>query len=346
MRVTQFVLLAMSLCVGCSGMSYNSSPPPPLEQVSEIRYVMGTLLDITIFASSPSKGREILNDTFAIAERLDSVLSTWKPESPVSVFNRDTSTGLRPVDPDLFALVVRSQELSDKTDHAFTIGVRPLVEMWEAAAKTGVPPSPSTIARVKTLISPSNINTSPPSNLGKMYPAVMIETGGIGKGYAVDAMSTYLKSRGVRHAFINFGRSSIAAIGTPPGATGWRMELALSEGSSDGSVELRDETLSVSRARGTPFVINGIAYAHIFDPRTGMPVKTSRGAAVRGPSATDGEAFVKYLIIRGSPSAPVAPTWGGVDWIVRNGNSVERTAGFALSDNQTTLISQVPQRAR
>jgi thiamine biosynthesis lipoprotein ApbE len=120
-------------------MSHNSSPPAALEQVSEIRYVMGTLLDITIFVPSPSEGREILNDTFAIAERLNSVLSTWKPESPVIVFNRDTSTGLRPVDPDLFALVARSQELSDKTDHAFTIGVRPLVEMWEAAAKTGVP---------------------------------------------------------------------------------------------------------------------------------------------------------------------------------------------------------------
>lgn len=328
MRITQFFLLAMGLCVGCSGMSHNSSPPAALEQVSEIRYVMGTLLDITIFVPSPSEGREILNDTFAIAERLNSVLSTWKPESPVIVFNRDTSTGLRPVDPDLFALVARSQELSDKTDHAFTIGVRPLVEMWEAAAKTGVPPSPSAIARVKTLISPSNINTSPPSNLGKSYPAVMIETGGIGKGYAVDAMSTFLKSRGVRHAFINFGRSSIAAIGTPPGAKGWRMELALSEGSSDGSVELRDETLSVSRARGTPFVINGTAYAHIFDPRTAMPVKTSRGAAVRGPSATDGEAFVKYLVIRGAPSTRILRQWGDVGWMVKNGDRVESSKGF------------------
>jgi thiamine biosynthesis lipoprotein len=316
-------------------MSHDSSPPPALEQVSEIRYVMGTLLDITIFAPSQRDGREILNDTFTIAERLDSVLSTWKSESPVSVFNRDTSTGLRPVDPDLFALVVRSQELSDKTDHAFTIGVRPLVEMWEAAAKTGVTPSPSAIARVKTLISPSNINTSPPSTLGKRYPAVRIETGGIGKGYAVDSMSTYLKSRGVRHAFINFGRSSIAAIGTPPGAPGWRMELALSEGSSDGPVELRDETLSVSRARGTPFVINGIAYAHIFDPRTGMPVKTSRGAAVRGPSATDGEAFVKYLVIRGAPSSRILRQWGDVGWMVKNGETIVGSKGFDIVRDQS-----------
>lgn len=302
-----------------------------LARVSEIRYVMGTLLDITLFAPTQEEGRAILNDTFTIAEHLDTVLSTWKPDSPVSIFNQDTSPALRPVDPDLYTVVVRSKELSDLTEGAFTIGVRPLVQMWERAARAGVEPSPSAIARVQKLITPEYLNTSPPCNLGKAQQEVRLETGGIGKGYAVDKMSNYLVSRGVRNAFINFGRSSIAAIGTPPGAAGWKMELALTESSSEGTVELRDETLSVSRARGTPFIVNGTNYAHIFDPRTGKPVKASRGAAVRGPSATDGEAFVKYLIIRGSPSASVAATWGDVDWIVRNGSSVERSSGFGLS---------------
>jgi hypothetical protein len=66
-----------------------------------------------------------------------------------------------------------------------------------------------------------------------------------------------------------------------------------------------------------------------------MPVKASRGAAVRGPSATDGEAFVKYLIIRGAPSEPVADSWGGVDWIVRSADVMELTKGFGI-------ISTVP----
>lgn len=328
MRAPLLLSVVMSLCVGCSVASRQHSQPPQLHKVSEIRYVMGTLLDITLFAPSHQEGRKILNDTFTIAEHLDTVLSTWKPESPVSVFNRDRSTTLREVDPDLYAIVVRSQGLSDKTDQAFTIGVRPLVEMWEGAAKTGVAPSRAAIARVKTLISPSNIITSPPSKLGKRYPEVSIETGGIGKGYAVDAMRDYLRSKGIRHAFINFGRSSIAALGAPPGTSGWMMELALTESSTDGAIELSDETLSVSRAKGTPFVINGVAYAHIFDPRTGAPVETVRGAAVRGPSATDAEAFVKYLVIRGAPSTSVAGTWGEVGWIVRSHDTIESSTHF------------------
>jgi thiamine biosynthesis lipoprotein len=331
MRLPLIFTVLLSLCVGCSVTRREIGQPLSLQQVSEIRYVMGTLLDITLFAPSQQEGRAILNDTFKIAEHLDSVVSTWKPESPVSVFNRDTSPSLRPVDPDLYALVARSRQLSDATDQAFTIGVRPLVEMWESAAKRGVVPSDSDIARVKGLTAPSTILTAPPSSLGKEFPEVRIETGGIGKGYAVDKMASFLVSRGVRHALINFGRSSIAAIGTPPGVSGWKMELALSESSSEGTLELRDETLSVSRARGTPFVIHGVSYAHIFDPQTGKPVKASRGAAVRGPSATDGEAFVKYLVIRGAPAPKVARAWGEVPWIVKNQETVESSERFWMA---------------
>ncbi|MEY4667525.1 MAG: hypothetical protein RL518_224 [Pseudomonadota bacterium] len=328
MQLTRLFMIAMSLCVGCSALSHKDAPPPPLHKISEIRYVMGTLLEVTIFAPSKQEGREILNETFKVGEHLDNVLSTWKPESPVSRFNRDRSITLRPVDPDLYALVDQARQLAEKTDNAFTIGVRPLVEMWESAARTGIMPSPSAVARVKNLITPSKILSSPPSNLGKGAPGVRIETGGIGKGYAVDAMRAYLTSRGIEHAFINLGRSSIAAIGAPPGASGWKIELALTDTSSEGTIELRDETLSVSRAKGTPFVVNGVQYAHIFDPRTGTPVSTSRGAAIRGRSATEGEAFVKYLVIRGAPPAHVAATWGDVDWIVRHAERVERTKGF------------------
>ena len=331
MRFTRLFTVAMLLGVGCSLASREPSQPSALQQVSEIRYVMGTLLDITLFAPSQQEGRAILNNTFEIAQHLDNVLSTWKPESPVSVFNRDTSTDLRPVDPDLYALVIRSQELSAKTEQAFAIGVRPLVEMWERGAKAGTPPSASEIADARRLIMPTNLFTSPQSNLGKVFPAVRIETGGIGKGYAVDKMASYLRSRGVQQAFINFGRSSIAAIGSPPGASGWRTELALTETSSEGTIELRDETLSVSRAKGTPFIINGVSYAHIFDPRTGMPVKASRGAAVRGPSATDGEAYVKYLVIRGAPSTTVATAWGDVDWIVKSAGEVSSSVHFDIA---------------
>ncbi len=326
MRHSLLSAVLSGLLMGC----FNPAPPTPPSphKVSEIRYVMGTLLDITIYAPSVDEGRAVLNDTFAVAERLDAALSTWKPESPVSVFNRDHSTHLRSVDTDLYEVVVQSQELSALTDGAFTIGVRPLVEMWEEAAKRGTAPSSEQVKAAQILIAPENFTSSPPSQIGKTMAQASIETGGIGKGYAVDKMVQLLRSRGISTAFINFGRSSIAALGAPPAANGWTVEVALEENSSEGTITLKNETLSVSRARGNQFVVNGKSYAHVFDPRTGMPVGVARGAAARGPSATKGEALVKYLVIRGAPSSSLAQRWGEVEWMVREKRSVARSKGF------------------
>lgn len=317
-----------SLLVGCSHLTPSTPPSPTPYKASEIRYVMGTLLDITIYAPSKEEGRRALDDTFAVAERLDSTLSTWKPESAVSEFNRDQSTELHSVNGDLYNIVALSPHLSEITDGAFTIGVRPLVEMWESAAKRGRAPTPEEVRRARTLIAPKNFISSPPSQIRKSDPRAKIETGGVGKGYAVDEMIRLLRSRGITDAFINFGRSSIAALGAPPAASGWTVEVELTESSREGAVTLRDETLSVSRARGNPFVVNGKSYAHVFDPKTGMPVSVSRGAAVRGPSATEGEGLVKYLVIRGAPKPSLARRWGQVEWMVRDERASARSTEF------------------
>lgn len=321
-------IAAFVACVVTACSVHPVPAPTPTHKVSEIRYVMGTLLDIRLYAPSKETGQKILDEVFGEAQRLDATLSTWKPESPVSVFNRERSTLPQAVPPDLYEIVSRSRHLSELTEGAFTLGVRPLVEMWELASKRNRAPLRAEVERVRSLITADNFTTTPPSSLAKRDPQAMIETGGIGKGYAVDAMVTLLRARGITAAFINFGRSSVAALGAPPNATGWRINIALTESSSEGTIELRDETLSVSRARGTPFLIQGKPYAHIFDPTTAMPVHVVRGAAIRGPSATDGEAFVKYLVIRGAPSPSIAQRWEGVEWIVRTGDLVDRSAGF------------------
>ena len=286
---------------------------------------MGTLLDITVFTDSAEQGTRILNDTFAIAEHLDAVLSTWKQDSAVSRFNRDTSREPREVDADMYALVEQSKELSAITEGAFSIGVRPLVELWEGAAKRNRLPSLSEREVARRRAAADSLIVGRPNLVGKRLDGVMIETGGIGKGYAVDRMISFLKTRQVNTAFINFGRSSIAALGAPPGESGWRVDVALTESTHDATALLHDETLTVSRAHGNPFVVAGTSYAHIFDPASGMPVEALRGAAIRASSATVGEALVKYLVIRGAPRKETENGWGDVAWIVRTGPTVAQS---------------------
>lgn len=327
-RLSGIVLLACAGMTGCGYINRSIRGDSGEVRVSQVRYTMGTLLDLTVYAPSEERGRQLLEGAFSIAEGLNQELSTWIADSPVSALNRTRVTTPLAVSEVLYNLTSISRQLSVDTEGAFSITVRPLVDLWEAAARSDRLPEPKDIASVKELVSASALELIAPRSLRKRYLGVMIETGGIGKGYAVDAMLEFLRSRGVSAAFVNFGRSSLGAIGAPPGKDGWIVDVALVEGSSDARISLRDETLSVSRARGNPFIVNGRSYAHIFDPMTASPVQTLRGAAIRGNSATKGEAYVKYLVIRGAPSTNVAKRWGGARWMVRERDQLKASDDF------------------
>lgn len=329
------LLLCLVMVVGasCSGVARgageNIETPLQQREVREVRYVMGTLLDITLYADSKEQGQRALDEAFAVAERLDSMLSTYKEDSDVTQWNHANETGTRAISPELYRLIARSQTLSRQTKGAFDITVRPLVTLWEAAAKHGTPPTPLEVYQVKRLVGFQGLELVPPSSVTLRKVGTQIETGGVGKGFAVDEIVEKLKQRGILRAFINFGRSSMAAIGTSPGQDGWKVDLELEEGVNEGALLLRDETLSVSRARGNPFIVGTKIYAHIFDPALGYPVEISRGAAVRGNSATDGEAYVKYLVARGEPSPAVVREWNAARWIVKaKGHSARSTTDF------------------
>lgn len=305
-----------------------------IKRISEVRYVMGTLLDITLYAPSEQEGRRILNETFAIAEHLDEVLSTWKSTSPVSMFNARETTVPQAVPSELYELIQNGEKLSKQTAGAFSIAIRPLVTLWQ---KSTHPPLSDEIKILLPIISPENLILGSHGTIAKRHPAVAVETGGIGKGYAVDKMLHYLREQGVTRAFINFGRSSMGALGAPPYTQGWPVQLELTHGTIEGHLLLKDETLTVSRAHGTPIVIEGKPYAHIFDPATGRPIKSGQGAAVRTGRATDGEAFVKYLVIRGTPTKDIITDWPDIQWIVRQEHTTHVSASFNLLDSSAPM---------
>ena len=327
--VVAALLLTLSACHLMTGASDTHTDV----RVSEVRYVMGTLLDITLYAPSEREGRATLNETFAIAEHLDDVLSTWKSESAVSVFNAKETTAPQPVSPELYELVKEGKKLSKQTAEAFSITVRPLITLWHSAQKQNRPPLPHEIKTLLPILTSDSVSLGEHGTIAKQHPLAAVETGGIGKGYAVDKMLAYLRDRGIKSAFINFGRSSMGCVGSPPNTSGWPVKLELTLGSIAGRLMLRDETLTVSRAHGTPIVIDGKLYAHIFDPATGLPIEASQGAAVRTAQATDGEALVKYLVIRGVPTQNILANWPELEWMVQQDASTHVSDGFKLLDD-------------
>lgn len=123
---------------------------------------------------------------------------------------------------------------------------------------------------------------------------IRLDFGGIGKGIALDRAAESLREAGITSALLHGGTSSILAIGAPPGARAWRVEIA---GPATGDaaiacVELRDEALGVSQRE------------RVLDPRTGAPVaRGPRLAIARSRRATDADAWATAMLLLGA--API-----------------------------------------
>ncbi|HEU4891904.1 MAG TPA: FAD:protein FMN transferase, partial [Vicinamibacterales bacterium] len=109
---------------------------------------------------------------------------------------------------------------------------------------------------------------------------VRLDLGGIGKGYAVDLMAEVLEEWRLSAALVHGGFSSVLALDAPPGQDGWPLTL-----SDPGAPSRELARLSI---RQTALGASGVRKGdHIFDPRTGTPVRTRLGAWASVPRPGD-----------------------------------------------------------
>jgi thiamine biosynthesis lipoprotein len=286
-------LALLGLAAACA-----SAPREPLVAVSDGRYVMGTILEITLYVRDRADGERALEELFGVAERLDGLLSVYSEASQVSGLNRSAGRGPQAVDPELAELLARSRELSALTRGSFDVTVGPLVALWTRAARRGAPPSPEALAAARARVGAERVRVDAEGRV-VLEPGVSLNLGGAAKGYALDRMLPLLRARGIERALLNFGQSSSWAVGTPPGEAAWRLLARGAEEGWLGVLNLRDQALSVSASLGQFVEIGGRRYGHILDPRSGEPLSRRREALVVAPDATLAEALSKALLILG-----------------------------------------------
>lgn len=108
----------------------------------------------------------------------------------------------------------------------------------------------------------------------------LLDLGGFAKGYALERLRQRVAEAGVQQAVLNFGDSSITAIGHHPYGEWWPIGVEPDARRSAVAQEfrLRDSAMSVSgRGRGGEY--------HIFDPHSGERVVREETMVVEGRSA-------------------------------------------------------------
>jgi thiamine biosynthesis lipoprotein len=122
-------------------------------------------------------------------------------------------------------------------------------------------------------------------------PGVKLDLGGVGKGIALDNVVLRLRARGVERAFLSFGESSIAVIGSHPAGDYWPVGVAdpARDDTALHSFRLRDGAMSTSGNRGDD--------GHTVDPRSGLRRDGRCVLSVACASAVDAEVLSTALLV-------------------------------------------------
>jgi FAD:protein FMN transferase len=289
-----------------------AAPPAdkvPAAAIELIRYeshleAMGGLYSIVVYGPDRTKLEAAMNGAFEEIQRLDQLLSNYKPSSEWSEVNRHASVRPVPVSVELFRLLEACLDYSRRSEGAFDITVGPLMKVWGFYKGSGRLPHRAEVRTALTHIGSQHIALDATHHTVRfLRPGLDMDPGGIGKGYAVDRVAAVLREAGITSGFISAATSTVYGIGTPPGdSRGWEVRIIHPKDRNQtvALVHLKDESLSTSGNYEKFFVAGGRMYSHIMNPRDGYPAQGMLQVSVVAPRAIDSEAWTKPIYINGS----------------------------------------------
>jgi thiamine biosynthesis lipoprotein len=268
--------------------------------VHAVRYVMGTWCDLVIFDPDPAP--DVVQSAFREIARLEDVLSSWNPESEVSLLNASAGQGPRPVSVDLANVADESAALCRSTGGAFDPSVGRLLRAWGFYTESPRLPPPAIGREAESHVGCDRVTVRRDSRTIALAEGAALDFGSIGKGYAVDHALAILRARGVTRAKIDFGSSSLGYLGNIDG--GWPVVIPDPRDRDNPLFYVRitgGAAVSTSSQRERFFERDGRRFGHIFDPRLGRPVESSlMSVTVIAPRGSTADALSTALFVMGA----------------------------------------------
>src|SRR5579859_686637 len=272
----------------------SSSTSPSCAESSRMRPAMGTLVQIRASGPVDSVPRSI-DAAFAAVDLVERLMSFHDPQSELSRVNREAAYAPRTVHPWTWAVLRRALRIAEASAGLFDITVAPLL------VRGGLlPGSPDASFRHGNW---RHIVLLPDCGVFLERP-MLLDLGGIAKGFAIDRAIHELRRGGCTQALVNAG-GDLRCFG--PHAQPIHLRRR------DGLVQVA-ELRCGAVATSAPHVIHAGRLAQplgsIFDPRTHRPWNGSGAVMVAAPSCVIADALTKVAALAGPNCKPLLARFG------------------------------------
>ncbi|MDM3869913.1 FAD:protein FMN transferase [Porticoccus sp. W117] len=233
---------------------------------------MGTTYHVTVIAADLPA--DLPKQIQAVLDRVNSLMSTYSPDSQLSQLN-DLQVGKSMVlAPELMEVLAISQGIYRDSEGAFEPTVGTLVELWGfgAAESRSLIPNESLITEAKSRIGFDKLILE--GLKAHKTADIRIDLSAVAKGYAVDLVSELLISHRLSNFLVEVG-GEMRLSGTKDNGKSWRIGI---EKPTTGprairiGVDVTDAAVATSGDYRNYFERDGVRYSHTIDPQTGYPV--------------------------------------------------------------------------
>ncbi|WP_218186360.1 FAD:protein FMN transferase [Terasakiispira papahanaumokuakeensis] len=280
------VLIGLALFVaGCSA----ESEGPQIQRFEG--QIMGTYYHVAVVGQRDEQAlSELADQVHEVLADVDHKMSTWKPDSELSRFNRAPADQWFNVSQETYHVVAEAQRIADLTQGRYDVTVEPLVNLWGFGPDRHPDrvPSDTEIQQAFKKIGYTHLTLDPSGPmLRKEVSGLEVDLSSIAKGYGVDQVADWLESHGIHDYLVEVG-GEIRASGERPGLSQgegvipWRIGIERPVSSSQSIqlvVPVSHYAVATSGDYRNYFEEDGVRYSHTIDPATGRPI-THRLASV------------------------------------------------------------------
>ena len=267
----QLMLGFLLLCISCSDYK---------KAYSISGEAMGTTYSIKLVTSKDNINKQSLkNDIDSLFVKLNKQMSTWDPNSEISLFNSWKSLAPYDVSDELLYVIDNSIEISKQTDGLFDVTIYDLMSLW------GFGPNPKLSfpdnQKIKQAMQNSGYKYIKTENgkLVKNNKSIKLDLNAIAKGYGVDKIFNFLFKKGIENIFVEVG-GEVRAIGRNKNNKKWSIgiedpiENDVIQSNLSAIIYLSNKSVATSGNYRNIVNLDGEILGHTINPKTGLPIQT------------------------------------------------------------------------
>jgi thiamine biosynthesis lipoprotein len=296
---------------------------------------MATTYHVTYF---DDEGRNFKNSIDSILVVVNQSINNYDLGSEISRFNKGRK-GLRFELPYLKPPLEVAARVVSASKGAFDPTVMPLVNAWGFGPAKQALPNKKEIDSLLAFVGFEKIRFNSDS-IWKLDERTQLDFGGIGQGYGADVITSFLRTKGIEHMFVELGGEGIASGRNLASDQPWKVGILDPLSTYENQffkayISLTDRSFTTSGNYFNYREVDGQRYSHTIDPVSGYPAqKAILSASVFATDCATADAWGTAFMVMGHEKAiELLPHLSGIDafliYSTADGIATFATAGIS-----------------